>query len=170
MEVGSAHFFFVPMSKTSKTERLEKLVESVLESSAFELVHLEFLKEGPDWVLRVFIDHPEGVLLDHCEAVSHLISERLDGEDPIEVPYQLEVSSPGIDRPLVKPAHFLKYVGSRVFLKMRSPVSGVRQATGTLLRYEDDTLWVHNETNDQELSIPRDQLVKATLKPHLEFS
>ncbi|MCB1052249.1 MAG: ribosome maturation factor RimP [Acidobacteria bacterium] len=170
MEVGSAHFFFVPMSKTSKTELLEKLVETVLEGTEFELVHLEFVKEGPDWVLRVFIDHPQGVLLDHCESVSHLISERLDQDDPIEVAYQLEVSSPGIDRPLVKPAHFQKFVGSRVFVKMRTPVSGVKQAVGTLVRFEDETLCVQNENDGQELSIPRNLLVKATLKPHLEFS
>jgi len=99
---------------------LEALVMPILTELGLELVELEFKREGHSWFLRLFIDKPGGVTLDDCAEVSREVSAILEVDDPIEAPYRLEVSSPGIDRPLKKPADYERFAGQLVKLRTRS--------------------------------------------------
>jgi ribosome maturation factor RimP len=157
------------MNKPTKKTRLHSLVREVLALTDYELVLLEWVKEGGMRILRVLIDHGSGIGHEDCERVSHLLSERLDQEDPIVEAYQLEVSSPGVDRPLVTPEHFLRFIGSRVWIKLYKAVEGYKAITGILLSFEGETLMVQVE-NGPTLAIAFDNLARATLKPHLTFS
>jgi ribosome maturation factor RimP len=99
---------------------IEALIMPILTDLGMELVDLELKREGRDWFLRLFIDKPGGVTLDDCVEVSREVSAILEVEDPIESAYRLEVSSPGLDRPLKKPADFERFAGQQVKLKTRT--------------------------------------------------
>lgn len=102
---------------TDLLPRIETLIAPILGELGLELVDLEFKREGRDWFLRLFIDKAEGVSLEDCVAVSREVSALFEVEDPIEAPYRLEVSSPGLDRPLKKAADYSRYAGQRIKLK-----------------------------------------------------
>jgi ribosome maturation factor RimP len=99
---------------------IEALVMPILTELGMELVDLEFKREGHSWFLRMFIDRPGGVTLDDCAEASREVSAILEVEDPIEAPYRLEVSSPGIDRPLKKPADFERFAGQLIKIRTRN--------------------------------------------------
>ena len=104
-----------------------------------ELVDVEFVKEGRDWFLRVYIDTPEGNIdIDQCALVSEKLSEELDRTDPITQNYFLEVSSPGAERPLKKEEDFQKAIGQYVFIKTYEPIDGMKEFEGYLLAYGPD--------------------------------
>jgi ribosome maturation factor RimP len=127
----------------------------------FELVELEF-KAGGD-LLRLYIDIERGVTVDDCEAVSRQVSGILDVEDPIPGRYTLEVSSPGIDRPLRTLAHFGHFAGQRVKIQLDAPFQGRRRLTGTLLGAKSDIVEV--EVNDSVWELPFERIEKARLAP-----
>ncbi len=104
---------------------LRNLLEPPVEALGYELLYLELAAHGGDNVLRVYIDAPGGIQVDDCVAVSRQLSALLDVEDPLKSAYQLEVSSPGLDRPLVKPEHFRRFVGSRARIVMNAGVMNV---------------------------------------------
>ncbi len=168
-EVGCRPLFFMPMSSLSKSKQLERLVEDVLEPSTFEVVLVEYKKSGSQWVLRIFIDHPDGVTLDHCETVTHMISEKLDETEPIQGSYHIEVSSPGVDRPLVKPRDFQRFVTQRVQVKVRRAVEGLKSFTGTLESCREGVIEVTHENDRKTYRIPLADIARATLKPILNF-
>ncbi len=114
-------------------ERLIVLIEPLLTRLGYELVELEYSAGRTHAVVRLFIDKAEGVGLEDCERASREVSALLDVEDPIPTAYTLEVSSPGFDRVLRTPAHFGRFVGSRVFVELKVPRAGRRRYTGTLL-------------------------------------
>src|SRR5579864_6309350 len=114
-------------------ERLIALIEPVLARLGYELVELEYAAGRSQAVVRLFIDRPEGVGVDDCERVSREVAAILDIEDPVPSAYTLEVSSPGFDRVLRTPAHFERFVGSRVFVELKQPRAGRRRYTGELL-------------------------------------
>jgi ribosome maturation factor RimP len=114
-------------------ERLLTLLEPLVARLGFELVELEYAAGHGRGVLRLFIDGPQGVGLEDCARVSREVSGLLDVEDPIPGAYTLEVSSPGFDRVLRTPAHFGRFVGSRVFVELKEPRAGRRRYTGELL-------------------------------------
>ncbi len=118
-------------------ERLMGLIEPLVGRLGFELVDLEYGAGHGRASLRVFIDAAAGVGLDDCERVSREISALLDVEDPIPSAYTLEVSSPGFDRVLRTPAHFGRFVGSRVFVELKEPRAGRRRYTGELLAVDE---------------------------------
>ncbi len=131
----------VKMAKGSNTEqRVLPFLEPIVNANAVELVDLEFVKEGVNWYLRVYIDKDGGVTIDDCEAVSRALEEKLDEADPIEQAYILEVSSPGIDRPLKKEADFVKYQGEIIDVKLYKPQNGSKQFQGKLLGLENGVL------------------------------
>ena len=99
---------------TKQEQRLTELLSPTVEAAGFELLGCEFVPAGRHSTLRLFIDHPDGVTVDHCAVVSREVGAILDVEDPIQNEYNLEVSSPGLDRPLFTPAHFAKVVGQKV--------------------------------------------------------
>lgn len=130
------------MAKKKITEIAEELLKDFLEENGYELYHSEFVKEGSDWFLRVYIDWKQGgeeeryISTDDCEKVSRYLSEKLDQEDPIKQNYYLMVSSPGMDRPLVKPEHWERYVGHDVEIRLYRGKDGKKNITGTLDSYE----------------------------------
>lgn len=157
------------MAEISKRKLLEQLVEQTLETTDYEAVLVEYAKAGGDWVLRVYIDKEGGIGIDDCEAATRLISEKLEAEDPIAGAYTLEVSSPGIDRPLVKHRDFVRFAGERVFVKTHRAVDSMKKFTGELVNVEEQFIEVRNEADERVYRVPLDDIAKATLKPILNF-
>lgn len=116
--------------------RVRALGEEVVRRAGYSLVDVEYRRESVGWVLRLFIDKPGGVTLDDCQTVSHEFGTVLEVEDPIPHQFRLEVSSPGLDRPLKSDGDFLEAVGRRVRVVAREPISGQRNFTGRLVRAE----------------------------------
>jgi len=143
--------------------RLEDTSRSVAELLGYEMVDLEFVKESERWVLRVFIDNNDGIGLDDCEKVSKALSEALDEGDPIPHTYVLEVSSPGLDRPLKSEGDFDRFKGQQVMVKTFSPVNGRKKIKGCLKGLSDGEIVVAVE--DQEYRIPRNQASSVRLVP-----
>ena len=110
------------------------MITPVAAGCGYELYDLEFVKEGPDWYLRIYIDKSEGgVTIDDCEIVSRAVEKLMDEEDPIDRSYILEVSSPGIDRALKKDADFDRYAGLAVDVRLYKPIGGAKVHTGELV-------------------------------------
>ena len=124
------------------------ILEPIIAEKGLELVDLEFVKEGVNWYLRVYIDKDGGVNIDDCEAVSRALEVKLDEKDPIEQAYILEVSSPGIDRPLKKDADFVKYQGEIIDVKLYKAQDGSKQYQGRLLGLEDGVLSIEEENGN----------------------
>lgn len=142
--------------------RLQALLEPVVTALGYELVGIEQVTGGRRGLVRLYIDQPAGVTVDDCERVSRQVSAVLDVEDPIAGGYVLEVSSPGLDRPLYTPAHFARFAGRRARLKLRSPLAGdQRNVTCTLLGADDDNVRV--EVEGVEHRIPLVQIARARL-------
>lgn len=145
---------------------LARLLEPTVESLGYELTDLELRVGGRNGLVRVFIDRPEGVGLDDCETVSRQVSALLDVEDPVPGHYVLEVSSPGLDRKLTKPAHFRRFVGEEVRVQMRFPVGGRRRFRGRLLAADEETIEV--EVDGTAHRLPMATIDSARLVPSLK--
>ncbi|MCD5413610.1 MAG: ribosome maturation factor RimP [Clostridiales bacterium] len=132
--------------------KVEKLVEGIVKpitnAENFELVDVEFKKEGPSRYLRVFIDKEGGISLDDCQLVSKQVSARLDELDSIEESYFLEVSSPGLDRPLKKESDFTKYIGKNIELKLYKPIEGNKMIEGELIGLIEGKISIKLEDGD----------------------
>ena len=158
------------VGQESVVERARSTLEPVLVRDGYELVEVEWIRGGGRFTLRVFIDKPGGVNIDDCQAVSRTIEPILDVEDFIEPAYDLEVSSPGLDRPLRTPEHFARWAGQRVHVKAYGPVPGTAEGspprknwTGRLEGYEDGGVLV--DVDGVRHRIPHEQIAKA----HLEY-
>jgi len=138
-------------------ERLLTMLEPVVVGLGYELVELEH--KGP--LLRLYIDKADGVAVEDCERVSKGVSAFLDCEDPISGHYTLEVSSPGFDRPLRTPAHFLAHAGKRAKLELATPLDGRRRFTGILVGMEGDAIVI--EVDGRNWNIPHGALERARL-------
>ena len=134
-------------------EELIKLLEPEVEALGYELSDLEIRIGGDRGLLRIYIDSPEGVGLEDCSKVSRQASAILDVEDPLPGLYNLEVSSPGMDRKLVKPAHFERFAGSRVKVKLRRAVNGRRKVRGILIGLEGDEIQIREGEEDIRLAL-----------------
>jgi len=133
---------------------IARLVRSVVEPMGYELVGVQHLPRGKGGsLLRIYIDHEKGITLDDCSAVSHQVSGVLDVEDPLPGQYDLEVSSPGLDRPLFEAGHFLRFRGHRARIKLRAKVEGRRVFEGPIDAVEGErvTLVVDGERRTFEL-------------------
>ena len=151
---------------SSKLEQLQDLLAPVVESLGYECWGVEFLSQGRHSLLRVYIDHANGVLVEDCEKVSRQISGVLDVEDPIASEYTLEVSSPGMDRPLFTLEQFAKHVGEQVKIKLRSPFEGRRNFQGLLRGVEEQDVVVL--VDDHEFLLPIDLIDKANITPRFD--
>lgn len=151
------------MSKV--TEIVSQLVNPIVEDMELELVDIEYVKEGRDWFLRVFIDKETGVDIEECGLVSERLSEKLDEADPIEHNYFLEVSSPGAERPLKNHAHFEKAIGKNVFIKVYEPIEGEKTFEGILTSFDgkNATLEIKVKTRKKMINIPYEKIAKARL-------
>jgi ribosome maturation factor RimP len=147
---------------------LIRLLEPPIEALGFELVDVEFAREGRGGVLRIFIDRraedsAAGVTVDDCARVSHAVSEVLEIQDPIKGHYTLEVSSPGFDRILRTRAHFERFVGERIIAELKLPMDGRRRFIGLLKSASSDTIVV--EVDGKAYALPLDRIQKARLRP-----
>ena len=144
---------------------LVNLLEPTIEQLGYELSDLELKLGGRDVVVRVFIDKPDGVDLSDCEMVSRQLSAVLDVEDALPGHYTLEVSSPGLDRKLTKPAHFQRFTGETVRVKLRFPVDGRRNFRGALRAADDEKIEVEIDGESHSLQIAT--IESARLVPSL---
>jgi ribosome maturation factor RimP len=127
----------------------------------YELVDVEFLKENNQWILRVIIDEPEGIQHADCEKVSRILGDYLDEKDPIERSYNLEVSSPGIERPLKKAADYERFTGREARVFTYAAVKGKKKFDGIIAAVKGDE--VHLEVDGEEMILPMDKISKAHL-------
>jgi ribosome maturation factor RimP len=148
---------------TEELERVRTIALGILEFAGMELVHLELKREPGGWFLRLFIDKEGGVTLDDCSHVSRQLSAQLDVEDPIEQRYTLEVSSPGLDRPLYTDRDYERFAGRQVRLSTFGPIDGRRHFVGRLIGIVGGSVRLALE-GEREIAIPRDQVAKARLE------
>ncbi len=144
-------------------EILLKLLEPAAEALGYELVELEFHPQGRGGLLRIFIDRTGGVTVDDCEKVSRQVSSVLDVEDPIPGAYTLEVSSPGLDRPLRKETDYVRFAGEQAKLELALPRDGRRRFTGTLKGCEAGEVLI--EVDEQLFRLPVGDIGRARLVP-----
>ena len=153
------------MAKKKITEIAAEMMADFLATEGYELYNIEFVKEGKDWFLRVYVDIASGegyIGTEDCEKVSRFLSEKLDEEDPIEQNYYLEVSSPGMDRPLLTKAHYERYVGSEVEIRLYKGKDGTKNIQGVLDSIEGETVTVTDHDNKKwELELT--EIAKANL-------
>ena len=132
----------------------------------FELVDVEYVKEAGTWYLRSYIDKPGGITVDDCEAVSRQFSDRLDQEDFIEDSYIMEVSSPGLDRPLKKDKDFERNLGREVEIRTYRPIEKEKEFYGILCAYDDNSVTIEREDKKQMNFLKKDM---ALIRPALDF-
>ncbi|ALN76282.1 MULTISPECIES: ribosome maturation factor RimP [Staphylococcus] len=149
------------MSKV--TEQVETLIQPVLEALNYDLVDVEFAKEGRDHYLRISIDKPGGVDLNDCTIASEKISEVMDEHDPISEAYFLDVASPGAERPIKKEKDFQNAVSKPVFVSLYAPIEGEKEWLGILKQVSDTdiTIEVKVKAKSKDITIPRDKIAKA---------
>ncbi|AKS42803.1 ribosome maturation factor RimP [Wenzhouxiangella marina] len=148
-------------------DRIEALLAPVVEDLGYEFVGLEYSSNPKNRVLRIYIDQPEkGIDLDDCETVSREVSALLDVEEPISGQFTLEVSSPGVERPLFTAEQFSRFVGEQAKVQMHAPVDGRRRFKGTILGVDGDT--VRLEVEGTEWSLDVNAMDKARLAPDLD--
>lgn len=153
------------MSRQNIEELVSGWVEEIVADQEIELVDVEYVKEQRGWVLRVFLDKPGGITIDDCQAVSLVLDKKLDEEDPIRGSYSLEVSSPGLERPLKKAKDFQRFAGRLAEIRTYSGVYGRKKFKGILQGLRDDQVLLDFE--GEVIEIPLDLIAKANLA--LEF-
>ncbi|MGL5915384.1 MAG: ribosome maturation factor RimP [Culicoidibacterales bacterium] len=146
-------------------EKTLKLVSPILAEKSLTLYDIEYVKEGNDYFLRIYIDGPNGIDLDICVDVSEAVSLVLDEADFIEEVYFLEVSSPGAERPLRSLEEVQAAVGEHVYMKMRKPVNGIEAFQGDLTEVTDGVITIHylDKTRKKVVSFPYENVRKARL-------
>ncbi len=144
---------------------VKRLAKPITDEAGVELVDIEYKKEGSSWFLRVFIDKPEGVDIDDCSRVSEQLSNQLDIVDPISNAYFLEVSSPGAERPLRKPADFQKAIGKVIFISLYEPIDGQKAIEGLLKHYDGESLEIEFAAKSvkKTLVIPTERIASGRL-------
>lgn len=130
--------------------RTEEFLLPLVDKHHFELVDVEFVKEGANWYLRAYIDKEGGIAVDDCEVISRILSDWLDKEDFIDDSYILEVSSPGLGRPLKKEKDFARSIGKEVDIRLYRPREKQKDFTGTLVEYNKDTVTIELEDESRE--------------------
>lgn len=155
------------MAEQSQLEEREivrgiwNLLQPVVAAEGMEILDVEYRRESIGWVLRIFIDSPRGVAVDDCAHISRIAGDVLDVADIIRVRYNLEISSPGLDRPLRKPEHFREHTGDVIEVRTALPVQGRRNFKGTLAEASPEQ--IHVECDGRDYSIPLDLIERARL-------
>jgi ribosome maturation factor RimP len=142
---------------------LWELFEPVVNGMGYDLIEIEHFPNPKHGVLRLYIDKEDGVTVDDCSSVSHQISALIDVEEPVSGHFNLEISSPGLDRPLRRLQDFQRFTGSLVKLKTAMPLEGQRNFKGRLLEADEDKIVI--ETDDEEISLPMSAVEKARIVP-----
>lgn len=147
-------------------DKLTGLLEPVIEALGYELVLLEYSPARGEAMLRLYIDSPGGITLEDCERVSREVSGIMDVEDPIQGGYRLEVSSPGLDRPLVKVAHYERFMGEQVKVQLLAPKGGRRRFVGAIRSVTDHSVTL--ATADGAVELEFSEIERARLVPDFE--
>ena len=150
------------MKKVEIEERTESLVLPIIESAGLELWDVEYVKEGSDYYLRVYIDKSGGVNIDDCVLVTRALNEKLDADDFIEDAYILEVSSPGLTRKLKKEKEFEKSIGKLIRVKLYKAEEGSKEHVGRLKEFAPDKLTI--EVDEADISLSRDNISSVRLE------
>ncbi|HZJ83183.1 MAG TPA: ribosome maturation factor RimP [Clostridia bacterium] len=153
------------MSKKRTEDIAREIATGILDQLGYELVDIEFKKEGAHWYLRVYIDKPNGITLDDCQKASKMIGEVLDKQDPIPHNYYLEVSSPGLDRPLKRDKDFIRYKGHNVDISLYKAIDGSKSYTGQLIGMVDNVIEI--KIGDKDLQFKREDV--AIVRLAIEF-
>ena len=146
--------------------KTEELLKPIIAENNFELVDVEFVKEGSNWYLRAYIDKEGGITVDDCELVSRALSDLLDEKDFIDEAYILEVSSPGLGRPLKKDKDFVRSIGEEVEIKLFRAINKQKDYTGYLKAYDKDTVTIEDE-DENEMVFERSNI--ALIRLALDF-
>lgn len=149
------------MSSASINSAVEEMITPYLEENNFELVGVEYEKEGSSWFLRVFVDKEGGIDIEDCGHISEVLSQKLDEGDPIRDAYFLEVSSPGAERPLKKAKDFVKAVGKYVHVTTYEPIDGIKEFEGVLSLMDEETVVV--QIGEEKHVIPYEKIASARL-------
>jgi ribosome maturation factor RimP len=149
------------MAREDFVHYLWELIEPIVTAEGMELVEVEYQREPRGWVLRLYIDREGGVMLEDCTAISREVSDLLDVKDPIDHSYHLEVSSPGLDRPIRKACDFERFVGELAKVKLSDLIDGRRVFRGTIMGVHDRTLQLN--CDQRVYDIPMDVIAKARL-------
>lgn len=150
------------MAKKDYESKTEMLIQPFIDENHFELVDVEWVKEGANWYLRVYIDKAGGISVDDCELVSRAFEEILDSEDYISENYIFEVSSPGLDRPLKKEKDFERSLGKDVEIKLYKPLNKKKEYVGVLTGYDKETITIETE-DDEEIIFNRSDVALIRL-------
>ncbi|SHH42648.1 ribosome maturation factor RimP [Clostridium collagenovorans DSM 3089] len=142
--------------------KVVEIVEPIVTNLGYELYHVEFVKEGGEDYLRIYIDNEEGIKLDDCVKVNKAVGEILDIEDPIPDFYYLEISSPGMERELHTDKHLQRYIDYSVSIKLKSLINGKKKLEGTLKSFDSLNLVILNE--EGEIVVPREKVLIIKLK------
>jgi len=150
---------------------LSRLIRPAIEDMGFEYVGLEYLSNPKNRLVRIYIDRaPEGIGVDDCADVSNEVSALLDVEDPVSGHYSLEVSSPGVERPLFEPEHFRRFVGERARVHLFAPLDDGhgkrRKLTGRIVEVDDDRVII--EVDGDNIAVAFDEIRRANLKPDMD--
>jgi ribosome maturation factor RimP len=148
-----------------QNQALVKLLQPVVSGLGYEMLGIEQQPQGRDGLVRIYIDHEDGITLDDCERVSEQITGVLDVEDPIRGPYRLEVSSPGLDRPLFTLEQCRRFLGQDIRLRLRDKLQGRRKLSGRLLELQDDSVII--EDAGTVYDVPAEMIERASLVPDL---
>lgn len=143
------------MAKREEYEqKTEALIQPIIDQHKFELVDVEYVKEGGTWYLRAYIDKPGGITVDDCEVVNRALSDLLDEKDFIDESYILEVSSPGLGRPLKKEKDFVRSMGEEIEIRTYRAINKQKEFYGILTAYDKDTVTIQVE-EEETLTIDR---------------
>ena len=139
------------MKREDYEKRTEELLTPIAQEGGYEIVDVEYVREGGNRFLRAYVDKPGGITVDDCEAVSRVLSDRLDEEDFIEESYILEVSSPGLGRPLKKEKDYIRNMGELIEIRTYRPIDKQKEFLGVLKAYDDDTVTIEEEDGSQRV-------------------
>ena len=151
------------MKRADIEKRTEELVTPIIEENSFELVDVEYVKEGADYYLRVYADKEGGINIDDCVLISRALEVKLDEEDFIDTAYILEVSSPGLGRPLKKEKDFKRSIGKDIDIKLYKALDGVKEFTGVLKSYDEENVDVDIDDEVQTFSRKDIALIRLSL-------
>ncbi len=150
------------MSKT--TEKVKEIAEPIVTAQGLNLVDIEYIKEGANWILRVFIENEKGELnIDNCKIISKLLSKELDRVNPINNSYILEVSSPGIERPLKDASDYKRFSGKLIRVKTYVPINGKKEVIGKLEGISNDIIKINIGDKKGVVEIPLNKIAQANL-------
>jgi len=155
----------------SVVDKLRELIEPIVKVNNLDFVDIEYIKEGDNWILRVFVENPEGELtIDHLSNLSRLISRKLDEEDPIDKSYFLEVSSPGVERPLRKIKDYERFAGEEIKISTYRKINDTKEFIGKLIGIDENkVITIKLRDTEEEMEIDYSDVAKANLYEEFNF-